>query len=420
MFSLMLRNVSTYGWIFKGTSGRESQQGCIIAAPSHPPLSSTSLDVTDQDYVFNWTRDAAITAAELAAFKMATPDSLEDYVSFADLTQTNCPNKIGFACFRVDGTPRNGSDPNELNWNEQSDGPALQVMAILAAWSQLSAPSQATAKQVIVRDLAYLLGAYQAPTINLWEETEGYSIFARAVQLRCFRDLIAKASLLGLSASDKSSLQSAITNLTNVIADHWDASKGRYRSILNSGGRGADLNADAVMASVYGGISCTDPKLLATAAQIRDTFKDLYMINSNDAALKLGPNIGRYPEDEYDGDMGEPPNEGQPWAPCTCNFAEFYYMVAAEIAKKRAVSVDALSKPFFDGVGITANSSVSDAISLLRAAGDAMLGAVVYHSDHLELSEQIDRYNGFEKSVRNLSWSYASFLSAVRARKRIP
>jgi glucoamylase len=45
-----------------------------------------------------------------------------------------------------------------------------------------------------------------------------------------------------------------------------------------------------------------------------------------------------------------------------------------------------------------------------------MLQAIVFHSDHFELSEQFDADTGFEKSVSNLSWSYAAFLSAVRAR----
>jgi glucoamylase len=45
-----------------------------------------------------------------------------------------------------------------------------------------------------------------------------------------------------------------------------------------------------------------------------------------------------------------------------------------------------------------------------------MLAALIFHSDHLELSEQFDRTTGFEKSVANLTWSYAAFLSAVRTR----
>ena len=55
----------------------------------------------------------------------------------------------------------------------------------------------------------------------------------------------------------------------------------------------------------------------------------------------------------------------------------------------------------------------------LQAAGDHMLQAVIFHSDNLELSEQFDATTGYEKSVSNLSWSYASFLSAVRARNAI-
>jgi hypothetical protein len=39
--------------------------------------------------------------------------------------------------------------------------------------------------------------------------------------------------------------------------------------------------------------------------------------------------------------------------------------------------------------------------------------------DNLELSEQFDATTGYEKSVSNLSWSYASFLSAVRVRTAI-
>ena len=49
-----------------------------------------------------------------------------------------------------------------------------------------------------------------------------------------------------------------------------------------------------------------------------------------------------------------------------------------------------------------------------------MLRAVVAHSDHLELSEQLDGVTGYERSVRDLTWSYAAFLSAVRARDRRP
>jgi len=59
------------------------------------------------------------------------------------------------------------------------------------------------------------------------------------------------------------------------------------------------------------------------------------------------------------------------------------------------------------------------AATALQAAGDQMLQAVVFHSNSLEFSEQFDATTGYAKSVSNLSWGYASFLSAVRARNAI-
>ena len=67
-------------------------------------------------------------------------------------------------------------------------------------------------------------------------------------------------------------------------------------------------------------------------------------------------------------------------------------------------------------MGVNASTTPAAAATALQSAGDQMLQAIIFHSDHLELSEQFDATTGYEKSVSNLSWSYASFLSAVRAR----
>ena len=80
---------------------------------------------------------------------------------------------------------------------------------------------------------------------------------------------------------------------------------------------------------------------------------------------------------------------------------------------------DALAAPFLTQVGVTSATSATDVVTALRDAGDRMLRALIFHSDHLELSEQFDAFSGYEKSVSNLSWSYAAFLSAVRARTAI-
>ena len=80
---------------------------------------------------------------------------------------------------------------------------------------------------------------------------------------------------------------------------------------------------------------------------------------------------------------------------------------------------DALAAPFLTLVEVTSATAPADIVTALRAGGDRMLRALIFHSNHLELSEQFDASSGYEKSVSNLSWSYAAFLSAVRARKAI-
>jgi len=217
-------------------------------------------------------------------------------------------------------------------------------------------------------------------------------------------------------------LPAAMTWLTSALDGHWNGEY--YRSVLpvpTDYRAPYDPNIDIAAAAIYGAESVTDPRLLATAAQLRAQWTDpgspyFYPVNGADAASGLGPLLGRYPGDVYDGDTDALTGD-HPWALTTANFAELYYRLAAKILSSRTVPADSLSATFLTQAGITpATASPLDAASALRAAGDAMLQAIVFHSDHFELSEQFDAETGFEKSASNLSWSYAAFLSAVRAR----
>ncbi len=414
MFALMLRNVSSDGYAFTDPTdpSQFSRPGCIIASPSY----HASFPVVDQDYVFNWTRDAAVTAVELAAAELPTSQPLIDYVTFAQTCQNSGP-PIGYASFTIEGRHR-------PNWSEQSDGPALQTLAILQIYRELDATAQAVARAVIATDIGYLLAVYQQQTINLWEERDGYSFFARAVQLRCFSELAGNSLGIPVPAG----VAEAIGWLQARLAEHWNSSENIYVTFGGPAGTtnppltpGYDPNVDIVMACIYGAIPPTDTRMLATAARIRSQWTDpastfAYPINAADLARGVGPLMGRYPDDHYDGDS-VPPNEvGHPWVPCTANFAELYYRLATTIRDLQTVPLDAVSAAFFTPLGIDNTTPPGNAADLLDAAGDQMLAALIFHSDRLELSEQFDRITGFEKSVANLTWSYAAFLSAVRAR----
>jgi glucoamylase len=432
MFSLMLRNVSSDGFLFADplNQGQFSQPGCVIAAPSYP----ADQPGVNQDYVFNWTRDAAVTAMEIASAALPPRPGggvqpLIDYVRFAKTCQANATPTLGHACFTIEGWSR--------PWTEQSDGPALQTLAILQAFGQLDQETQALATEVIAANMSFLLGTYEGPcaytgqTTSLWEEHSGYSFFARATQLKCMRAI--SANTFGIPVPPGT--DEAVSWLESALAGHWDGT--RYLSLIaeppgaqspgdgapsDPAGPGYDPNIDIVMAAVYGAVPVTDTRLLATAAQLRSQWADsgspsVYPINVADHDQRgIGPMMGRYPGDAYDGDTADPVIGGHPWALCTANFAELYYRLATEIARTQWLPFDDLSAPFFGQIGIWSGSSTTDAVAALDLAGDAMLQAIVSHSDNLELSEQFDRTSGYEKSARNFTWSYAAFLSAVRAK----
>ncbi len=407
MYALMLRNVATDGFRFEDplSPGSFSAPGAILASPSYP----LDLGTVNQDYVFNWVRDAAVTAVELASATTPVNQYLLNYVSFAALCLASAPPTVGHACFTIEGQPR--------PWSEQSDGPALQTLALLLAYPQLDSATQATASAQIATNLTYLLGVYQQPTVNLWEERTGDSFFARSVQLRCFEEIA--ANTLGIAVP--AGVSDAITWLQSALASHWNGTV--YESILPPPAA-YDPNLDIVLAAVRGAVSVTDTKLLATAAALRSLWADAsspsyYPINGADAARGFGPLYGRYPGDVYDGDTSDPVLGGHPWAMCTCAVAELHYQLAAAIGSSQTVPLDTLSAPFFAQIGVTSTSTPAAAQAALQAAGDEMLQAVIFHSDHLELSEQFDGTSGYEKSVANLTWSYAAFLSAVRTRNGV-
>jgi glucoamylase len=128
--------------------------------------------------------------------------------------------------------------------------------------------------------------------------------------------------------------------------------------------------------------------------------------------------LGRYPGDVYDGDTDAQVGD-HPWPVSTANFAELYYQLAKQVTTTGTVPLDNLSASFFSQIGVDASTTPAAAAAALQNAGDQMLQAIIFHSDHLELSEQFDAVTGYEKSVSNLSWSYASFLSAIRAKNTI-
>lgn len=303
---------------------RTSRPGCIIASPSFT-------DVTNQDYVHHWMRDAAIVAMELAASPQPDANGVDrtlcDYVAFSKRCQDNvaADPRVNFfrACFNIDATPR--------DWSDQKDGPALQSLAFIQAWPYLDDTAKATATQVAQNNLDEIVAQWDQDVDKFgpWEDIKGKSFFARAAQVRSIEE-VHKGTDLDLKKPD--GFDTALNGLRTALDDHWLPDKKLYSSILNpevgdpsqTDDSQYDPNSDIVMACIYGSIACTDPKLLSTAAQIRRSYVNggsaAYPVNDDDQTRGLGPLIGRYPSDRYDGNTADGINdERHPWAVCTLN-----------------------------------------------------------------------------------------------------
>jgi glucoamylase len=121
---------------------------------------------------------------------------------------------------------------------------------------------------------------------------------------------------------------------------------------------------------------------VSSVQKITQTFRELYPVNHSSAP---GVAIGRYPEDRYDGGVNA---GGNPWVLLTAAMAQYYYRLAAE-------------------TGIKTNIN----------AGDDFLRRVQYHAPYDgAFSEQIDRFDGYMTSARDLTWSHSEVLEAFAAR----
>ena len=435
IFALMLRNVATYGFQVADHNapgnppapGGYTATGCVLASPSWSVGGFSypgNVAPIAEDYFFNWTRDAAITVSAVLSQSpgqipvAGASELLASYVTFASACQSS-GGGIGQAKYTPEGGQTGAVD--------ESDGPALRILTILQGFAGLDPSSQAVAQGAIATDLNYLLAGdrYQQPTVTHWEDTFGQSLFARSVQLRALNQLIATGPGLGVPVP--AGAQAAATWLVGQLPLHWSGAPANvYVSVLGASRLAGDPAApydpsiDPVLACIYGdGFPPTDPRLLSTAAQVRAQWAaggaDAYPINAADAAAGRGPLIGRYLGDEYDG-LSLTSDIGHPWVVCSCAFAQLYYELAAAIDGNAPVPDDPLAATFLGQVGVNSTTAPHDVSNALRSAGDSILDAVIYHSNRFELSEQFDQGTGFERSVANLTWSYAAFLSAAAAR----
>ncbi|KAL9601324.1 MAG: hypothetical protein Q9219_002619 [cf. Caloplaca sp. 3 TL-2023] len=406
-----------------GSKATEVDPGLVIASPSK----------SDPDYFYTWTRDSALTMKMLVDAFIAGDTSLqpaiEDYVSAQALLQTVANpsgdltdgSGLGEPKFETNSTAFTGP------WGRpQRDGPALRATALIAysRWLLANGGKSRVSTAIwpiILNDLNYVGEYWNQTGFDLWEEVDGSSFFTTAVQHRALVEGKVLAQQIGKACS---SCESQAPQILCFLQSFWN---GEFIT-SNVNGQSARNGRDAN--SILGSIHTFDPdaacddttfqpcssRALANHKAVIDSFRSIYAIN-NDIPEGAAVAVGRYTEDIY---MG-----GNPWYLSTVAAGELLYDALYQFDRMGYLSVDSISLPFYRdldpsiAVGSYASSSgiYVNITSAIRMYADGYLSVVQrYTPSDGRLAEQYSRSDGSPQSAVDLTWSYASFLTAVARR----
>ena len=114
-------------------------------------------------------------------------------------------------------------------------------------------------------------------------------------------------------------------------------------------------------------------------------------------------------------------------------FAELNYRLAKSLRQNSQFIITELNLPFLTQKNLALNSKIKVGTNLanepallqelvagLIDRGDLFVARVRLHTPaNGALAEQFSRENGYAKSARDLTWSYASFLTAIHFRNHV-
>jgi glucoamylase len=420
----------TQARLLANISPHDGLAGTVLASPSR----------RDPDYYFHWVRDGALVMESLLPFLSHARSNgewayyrqlFDDFVRLT-VNQQNAPAPTGLGepKFYVDGRPY--TDP----WGRpQNDGPALRALTLMDFARIITARGEAEyvvanlLDDVITKDLDYVAQRWRDPSFDLWEEELGTHFYTRVVQLQALRAGAQFMVLWGREEKAKEYLEQA-HYIELALDGHWDQDAGYIRVTVDHRGgldsKTSGLDISVVLAALHTSARThheygpTAPRMMATVHRLETTFKEIYAINHSHRFRAQPPLIGRYPEDHYFG--------GNPWVLATTAMAEYYFTASADLKSSPEIHVNQTNLDFYRSVvspqvnvgTYSAGSFEYDRIvQALKLRGEQYLARL---RDHVpaqgHLAEQMSRENGYMMSAADLTWSYASFLTALRARGR--
>jgi glucoamylase len=445
-----------------GIYSNEVSNGAVIASPSK----------IKPNYFYQWVRDAAITINSLieclqdhtdklnSAFSEKIFIAIETYIiNNYHLQRLN--NRSGtWESLDGLGEPKfmpNGSTFDE-NWGRpQRDGPGLRVITI-SNYLEFLINNNIDLKhshvfnityiytEILKPDLTYIMQNWNNHGFDLWEEIDSIHLFTSLTMLKALKSGI-KMSETFQDYDFNLKLRYTFTALRFYILVESGFKNPNLPYLVETPsllikGQRSGLDIGSVLASLRAHdvddgtdlidipFSVGDSAVLSTLAALINDMKYRYPINHDGGSFSRGFALGRYPEDLYDG-YGI--TEGNPWFIATATASEFlfkliYYLYYHNnnliITKDQYsfystfVSLDPNIKANKVILPFNSQSFNETTLSLMNYA-DSFLEVIHKHVDgEGHMSEQFNRYNGYMAGAENLTWSYGSFWSAVRWRRK--
>ncbi|KFZ23642.1 hypothetical protein V502_01878 [Pseudogymnoascus sp. VKM F-4520 (FW-2644)] len=407
-----------------GSKSSGAAAGIVISSPS----------TTNPDYLFTWTRDAALTLKCLVDFFSLSGDTalqqvIDNYVTAeSQLQQVSNPSGtitsggLGEPKFNIDMSAFTGP-----GGRPQRDGPALRATSLIA-YSRLlissgkSSYARSTVWPIIQNDLSYVSANWNKTTFDIWQEIESSSFFTVAVQYRALVEGNTLAVELGTSCTD---CVSQAPQVLCFLQDFWSPTLGY--TVANTGGGRSGKDVGTILASIHifdtaAGCDATtfqpcSDRALANHKVVTDSFRSIYNINTG-LGQGAAAAVGRYPEDVYFG--------GNPWYLATLAAAEQLYDALHVWAVQASITVTPISLAFFQDFDSsiaagTYSSSDSTYVSLLdkvKAYADSYIAIVEkFTPSSRSFCEQFSKSDGVPVSAIDLTLSYTAFLTAVAARE---
>jgi len=382
--------------------------GAVVASPDN--------DTPGGSYYYHWERDGALSMEALlktASSVAEVKTQLDSYANWVSKVQKEADPHGQPVLTEPKYYIPNGSVYDGAWCRPQNDGPGLRAKTLIGYANALktsNATEDTTALwQLIQTDLDWLSKNWQLEGCDLWEEIRSDDFFWNRFTMRAALSLGATFAQAQGDGTRQATYAAAAKDVENTLQAHFADG-----FIYESTSRRQDASVMCALNDGYLGdglFKASSMEVAGTITKLNSLFCTSFKVNQADTQAGIpGILYGRYEGDNYAG--------GNPWVLLSAALAEVLYRGAAEVhSAGLEQAAYSLWQPL---LGLPQTFDAPTTAAAMASAADGVLLRIRAHvkDSGFHLTEQLDRNDGTPMSAKDLTWSYATVLKAMHARKQ--